>query len=201
MKKSFVFKVFKTFIFSLSILFICQTDTSARFSFYEMNSAAKLTAKSYDFLFRQKIEKSAFLTSRNTLNAADMEKAAFALLNRKRKENNLEALEWSDAVAKIARLHSENMAKYKFFSHRGIDNLMVDDRAEALGIKNWRAIGENIAFNQGYENPVEFAVQRWMLSPAHRENLLNNRWRESAVGVAIADDGAIYFTQVFLLRK
>ena len=131
----------------------------------------------------------------------DLERKAFELLNRQRAENNLSPLVWSDDVAKIARIHSENMAKYKFFSHQGLDGTMVNDRADSLGISKWRSIGENIAYNLGYQNPVEFAVERWMSSPSHRGNILNNRWQESAVGVAISKDGAYYFTQVFLLRK
>ena len=131
----------------------------------------------------------------------ELEKQAFDLLNKKRIETGLPLLEWCDEVAKIARAHSENMAKYKFFSHTGLDGMMVDDRADAFGINKWRAIGENIAYNRGYEKPVEFAVERWMQSTSHRQNILNNRWRESAVGVAVSSDGAYYFTQVFLLRK
>lgn len=131
----------------------------------------------------------------------DLERKAFDLLNQLRLENNLPPLAWSDDVAKIARLHSENMAKYKFFSHEGLDGTMVNERADSLGISKWRSIGENIAYNLGYANPVEFAVDRWMNSPPHRGNILSPRWQESAVGVAISKDGAYYFTQVFLLRK
>lgn len=78
---------------------------------------------------------------------------------------------------------------------------MVNNRADLLGIRNWRSIGENIAYNRGYDNPAEFTVGCWMKSDSHRENLLDNRWKESAIGVAVANDGSFYFTQVFLLRR
>lgn len=132
---------------------------------------------------------------------SSLERQAFDLINQKRAMLSLPALEWSDDVAKIARLHSQNMANYKFFSHTGMDGLLVNDRADDLGIRRWQAIGENIAYNRGYENPVEFAVELWMKSPGHRENLLNSRWKESAVGVAVTEDGTYYFTEVFLTRK
>jgi uncharacterized protein YkwD len=131
----------------------------------------------------------------------DFEKTAFALINQKRAEVGLQPLEWSDQVAKVARLHSENMAKFKFFSHQGIDGKMVNNRADSFGLTNWTALGENIAFNRGYKEPIECAVEKWMESPGHRENLLNGRWKESAIGIAVADDGTYYFTQVFLVRK
>ncbi len=131
----------------------------------------------------------------------DFEKQIFGLINQKRAEIGLELLVWSDEVAKIARLHSENMAKYKFFSHKGIDGKMVDDRADLLGVTKWRAMGENIAYNRGYQKPLECAVEKWMESEGHRENLLNRRWKESAIGIAVTDDGTYYFTQVFLVKK
>jgi uncharacterized protein YkwD len=128
----------------------------------------------------------------------DLEKLAFGLINQKRAEIGLEPLAWSDEVAKIARLHSENMVKFNFFSHRGVDGKMVDGRADSLGISKWAAMGENIAFNRGFKNPIETAVEKWMLSEGHRENLLSGRWKESAIGIAVTDDGTFYFTQVFL---
>jgi len=130
-----------------------------------------------------------------------LERQVFELLNSVRRKNGLSELTWSDDVAAVARLHSENMAKDHFFSHRGTDGSMVDDRADRVGLGAWRTIGENIAYMHGFENPAEVAVQKWMESTAHRQNLLGPNWKESAVGVAMTDDGTYYMTQVFLLRK
>ena len=130
-----------------------------------------------------------------------LERKVFDLINQQRVKLGLAALEWNADIAEVAREHSENMANFRFFSHRDLDGLMVNDRADALGIKKWRAIGENIAYNRGYENPAASAVERWMQSPSHRENLLNNRWQESGIGIAVTEDGTYYFTEVFLFRK
>lgn len=131
----------------------------------------------------------------------ELERRAFELLNLRRRAEGASPLEWSEELASVARDHSRSMAEKQFFSHRGADGSMVDDRADRAGIGEWRAIGENIAFNKGYENPIEFAIERWMKSETHRRNLLNESWQVSAVGVAVTDDGAYYFTQIFLLRK
>jgi uncharacterized protein YkwD len=93
------------------------------------------------------------------------------------------------------------MAAGNFFSHRGEDGSLVDDRAERLGVDTWAAIGENIAFIRGYEKPADLAVDKWMQSPSHRNNLLSPRWHEAAIGVAVGDNGTLYFTQVFILRN
>jgi uncharacterized protein YkwD len=129
-----------------------------------------------------------------------IERKAFEILNEQRIAKGLEPLRWNEEMAQVARLHSENMAQYKFFSHTGLDGSLVNDRADALGISDWSSIGENIAFNKGFKKPVESACQQWMNSPSHRENILNKRWKESAIGAAIAPDGTYYFTQVFVLK-
>lgn len=148
---------------------------------------------------RQRIVRTS--SSKSTQNTSDLERRVLALINNIRRTNGLQELAWNDQVAGIARTHSADMSAQTFFSHTGKDGLMVDDRADAAGLGRWRAIGENIAFNRGYAKPSDFAVECWMKSSSHRENLLNPRWKETGIGIAMADDGAYYFTQVFLQRK
>ncbi len=131
---------------------------------------------------------------------ASAERLAFDIVNQKRAENGLAPLTWSDDIATIARLHSQNMAEFNFFGHRGLDNKMVSDRADDNGVKKWRSIGENIAYNRGYQDPVTKAVELWLASPSHNHNMMDLNWKESAIGVAIAEDGSYYFTQVFLKK-
>lgn len=130
-----------------------------------------------------------------------IERDTFQLINVERGLAGLPALKWNEKIAKVARLHSQNMADYNFFSHKGADGLMVDGRADQLNMGEWRAIGENIAFMQGYPNPAEVAVEKWLLSASHRNNLMSPEWIDSGIGVATTADGKIYFTQVFLIRK
>lgn len=137
---------------------------------------------------------------RNGREALDLERRVFALLNQKRAENGLSPLAWSEDMAKIARAHSIEMAEYNYFSHKGLNGSMVNDRADELGISDWRSIGENIAFNQGYENPGEFAIECWLKSASHYQNLMSRKWKQSGLGVAITKDGRYYFTQVFVLN-
>lgn len=130
----------------------------------------------------------------------DVERQVFELINLKRSENGLPPLVWNEKTAGVARLHSANMAQFKFFSHRGLDGKTVDKRADSLGLKRWRMIGENIAALRGYREPLSQVVECWMRSPGHRANLLRENWRESGIGVAVAPDGTYYFTQVFLRK-
>ncbi|MEP7149239.1 MAG: CAP domain-containing protein [Acidobacteriota bacterium] len=156
-------------------------------------------ASTLDGAARSRLIKSSSLSK--VFSAGSVEQRVFALINVERNKNGLPELEWSERLADVARLHSEDMANSKFFSHRGSDGSMVDDRADRLGLGSWRAIGENIAYTRGFDDPAAFAVAKWLESTAHRKNLLGPNWKESAVGVVISEDGSYYFTEVFLLRK
>jgi uncharacterized protein YkwD len=134
------------------------------------------------------------------VNTSGVERAAFDVINQKRVDSGLSPLVWSDDLAQIARLHSHNMAEQNFFDHRDQANKLVNDRAVDAGLKDWRAIGENIAFNRGFKDPIEKAVELWLDSSGHRQNLMNPMWNETAVGVAVGPDGSYYFTQVFWFR-
>ena len=145
--------------------------------------------------------KAAAVKSAVVVNVSSVERVAFEMLNQKRRENGLHSLAWNADLCNVARVHSQNMAEFDFFAHRGLDGKMVSDRADTVGLGKWSSIGENIAFNRGYQDPVGKAVELWLNSATHRSNLMSENWKESAVGVAIRADGSYYFTQVFLARK
>ena len=130
--------------------------------------------------------------------ATDTEARAWELMNSQRLVTGAQPLQWDEQLVALARMHSASMASGHYFSHKDQNGGFVDDRASRLGILNWMAIGENIAFMKGYPDPASMAVEKWMLSPSHKKNILNTSWRQSAIGVAVAEDGAIYFTQVFI---
>lgn len=189
----------------LAIFAALATISPAQTNNFQNQTALNVTAgdnSTADFSRPRRVEgKVAEFKASVVVNIASVENIAFDMINQQRAENGLRPLTWSDALAKVARQHSQNMAEFKFFSHRGVDNKMVSDRADNAGLVKWRAIGENIAFNRGYQDPVGKAVELWLDSPSHRHNLMDENWKESAVGVAVAPDGSYYFTQVFLLRK
>ncbi len=179
--------------------YIVRSISDSRPKAYQVKSGSTNPEPTRPRVYRNEQTSSSVISK--ATNAFDLEHYAFQLINDRREKSGLLPLKWSDDVAQIARLHSQNMANYNFFSHAGLDGSLVNDRADFLGINKWQAIGENIAYNQGFENPVEFAVERWMQSPKHRDNLLSSRWKESGIGVAVTKNGTYYFTEVFLIRK
>lgn len=128
------------------------------------------------------------------------ERRAFELVNEERRARGQQPLVWDGELTRLARQHSENMARQNFFSHTDRNGLDTADRAAVGGVCGWRAIAENIAYNQGFDDPVGFAVERWMQSPKHRENILRTGFTHAGIGVSRAADGRVYFTQVFVAR-
>lgn len=132
--------------------------------------------------------------------ATDDERRTFELINAERRRRGLGPLVFDSSLTRVARYHSQNMAREGFFNHVDRDGLDISGRAQVLGVRGWRALGENIAYNQGYEDPSAFAVERWMISSKHRENILNGEFTHAGLGIARGSDGRVFFTQVFMRR-
>jgi uncharacterized protein YkwD len=89
------------------------------------------------------------------------------------------------------------MAEENFFSHSDPDGLTVRERVDGADIK-WQMVGENLAYSNGYVNPVAASLHGWMDSPGHRRNILDPGFSLTAIGVWIKEDGTVYFTEIFL---
>jgi uncharacterized protein YkwD len=134
------------------------------------------------------------------LEANAVELRAFEQTNIARAENGLPLLVWDAELCRMARVHSEQMALRGYFSHETPDGLPLKERARESGILHFRVIGENIAYNKGYDDPGGFAVERWLTSSGHRANMLYAGFQASAIGSYFAADGSTYLTQVFIAR-
>jgi uncharacterized protein YkwD len=143
---------------------------------------------------------SAFAQDPGSMKPNDIEKRAFEQTNLERMKNGLPPFVWDADICRMARTHSENMAQHRYFSHVTPDGLRLRDRARVAGILRYSVLGENIAYNQGYADPGALAVERWMLSPKHRANILSPEFRAMAIGSFVAADGSVYLTQTFITR-
>jgi uncharacterized protein YkwD len=90
--------------------------------------------------------------------------------------------------------HARDMARRKYFEHRGRDGSQPKDRVLRAGYKS-RLTGENIAL--GPESAEE-VVAGWLDSPGHCANIMDTRFRDIGVGVATGRGrGQIYWVQNF----
>lgn len=118
-------------------------------------------------------------------------------VNQYRKSRNLPPLTLDNRITQQARLHSQRMAsKSVSFSHDGFEQ-RVNAIARQIPLSS---AAENLAYNQGYSDPVTVAVQGWIKSPGHHKNMIGN-FNLTGIGVAKNAQGEYYFTQIFVLKR
>lgn len=118
-------------------------------------------------------------------------------VNQYRQSLGLAPLKLNPLISEQAKAHSSNMADQEVaFSHQGFEQ-----RINALkGQIAYRRAAENVAYNQGYQDPVTNAVQGWIDSESHRRNMKGN-YNLTGIGVAVNQAGEYYFTQIFVLEN
>ncbi len=132
----------------------------------------------------------------NTEPLKKMERRTFDLVNQHRRSIGEEDLVWNKHIVRIARKHSERMADgdtsfgHDGFSHR-VEKIQVH-------IPTLRSAGENVAYTTYHPGTARSAVEGWLNSQGHRENIEGN-YKVSAMGIAKIGR-YYYFTQIFVNR-
>jgi uncharacterized protein YkwD len=126
-----------------------------------------------------------------------LENKIYQQVNQYRQSRGLSPLLLNRVISQQARLHSQRMAAGLVpFSHQGFD-----ERAQNIGLTvPYQSVGENVAVNQGYDDPVMIAVDGWIKSKGHRENMEGD-FDSTGIGVTTDNQGKLYFTQIFLKRQ
>ena len=130
---------------------------------------------------------------------AALEDKCLAEVNRLRQAYGLSRLAFDEELLEVARAYSRRMAEEKFFSHEDPEGRTVRQRVNQAGIE-WRMVGENLAYSNGYTNPVAASLHGWMESEPHKRNLLDTGYTQTAIGAWISSNGTVYFTEIFLKR-
>lgn len=127
---------------------------------------------------------------------AEIEAQIRQRINEIRQEQGLSELQVNEKLAEVARRYSQQMAEQNFFSHTSPTGSTLEQRVQSAGIV-YMLVGENLFKSTNIPQPVNAAVEGWMDSPGHRENILRSQYRETGVGVW--QDGETYYvTQLFL---
>ncbi|MBF2046744.1 MAG: CAP domain-containing protein [Elainella sp. C42_A2020_010] len=127
---------------------------------------------------------------------AEMETQVREQINAIRQAESLAPLRHNDKLAQVARDYSRRMAEESFFSHTSPDGDSAADRVRSAGVF-YLMVGENLFTSTNIAQPVPAAVEGWMNSPGHRENILRSEYRETGIGVWRQGD-TYYFTQLFM---
>lgn len=126
-----------------------------------------------------------------------LEQEIYQQINQYRASRKLPPLKLDPRISQYARIHSERMASETvLFSHAGFD-----ERIQAIGDAiPYHEAAENIAVNKGNADPVQVAVQGWLKSSGHRQNI-EGQFDLTGIGIAKNAMGEYYFTQIFLKER
>ena len=134
--------------------------------------------------------------------------AVFCLVNRERALHGEAPLRPNVRLRRAAQEHTQSMVAGGYFEHVGPGGATPLSRMRAAGYisRSTRGyeIGENIGWGTLWLATPRAIVKAWMASPGHRANILDRRFRDTAIGVSASlpgqfahgQPGAIY-TQDF----
>lgn len=134
----------------------------------------------------------------------EVEQLIFHFTNEERRQHGLRALERDDGLREIARMHTDDMLRRRYFSHVSPGGASAKERLAPIYTGSASRAGENIWGAQGLDfsdsrRLARLAVDGWMASPGHRANILNPDFTHLGVGVGVLER-EIRATQNFVKR-
>jgi uncharacterized protein YkwD len=117
----------------------------------------------------------------------ELETTVICLINEERATAGVRPVRTNGSLRQAAAGHSNSMVQDGFFEHTSPSGRTFIDRISntgyTRGARRW-LVGENLVWGSGSQSTPQSMVEAWMGSPAHRANLLRERFRE--IGVAAA---------------
>ncbi len=103
------------------------------------------------------------------------------LTNEKRQQAGLSTLSTSSTLSQAAQAKGADMLNKDYWAHVSPDGTQPWKFFTDFGYK-YRYAGENLA--RDFQDPAS-AVEAWMASPSHKENLLSSKYKE--IGIAVVE--------------
>lgn len=118
-------------------------------------------------------------TSNTTTTSTDNVQLVLNLINNARKTEGLTPLKLGSTLPKVAQLKADDMVKNNYFSHTSPTYGSPFDMMKKYNV-SYLSAGENIAGNPSITN----AVNSWLKSSTHKQNLLSPKFNYIGIGVA-----------------
>lgn len=133
------------------------------------------------------------ITNTETFNTSIEEQKILKLINAYRQDNGLKPLKFHGQLQGLARLKADDLAINDYFSHTSPS---LGTPFEMLKNSNvmYKIAGENLAGNISEEK----AVEAWINSPLHKDNILENKFQYTGISVINSDIYGKIFVQLFI---
>ncbi len=155
----------KIFVFFIFVIFILIETISF---------ASYMEARSGEEEIKNKIE--IMINEEASLKEEEVE--TLNLINEYRKQNGLDELKPISRLQDMAKLKAEDIVSNEYFSHTSESLGTPFEMLKNNGVK-YKVAGENLA---GSTSP-EKAVDAWIESPAHKENILDEEFQYTGIYV------------------
>jgi uncharacterized protein YkwD len=99
----------------------------------------------------------------------------------------------------VALGHADDMARHNYFEHEDLTGRSPADRVRAVGYQE-KLVGENIAYGP---KSADEAVQGWLDSPGHCENIMDPRFAEMGIAYAAGQSSrrGLFWVQLLAAPK
>jgi uncharacterized protein YkwD len=128
---------------------------------------------------------------------ASLEATFHEQVNAVRSSRNLLPLRRLPEIDRIARAHSEDMARRAYLSHVSPEGRNPVHRLHGGGVSGFTLAAENAGMTTRADPNAEI-LTGWLHSEEHRRNLFAPPFNTTGIGVARAADGTFYYTQLYL---
>lgn len=119
------------------------------------------------------------------------------LLNGSRVERGLSALRLEPRLIALAKQRSDDLVTRDYFSHTTPEGTTVFDDMDRQHI-TYLLAGENLGrCNYPLPESAQIVHQAFLKSPDHAENELDPSFNRVGIGMAVAPNGFIYYTELF----
>ena len=133
-------------------------------------------------------------TSSNLSNIVTAEEQELLdLINKQREAYGLSALKFDTELQRVAKLKAQDLVKNNYFSHTSPTYGSPFEMMKTYGV-TYKAAGENIAGNA----TLKGAVNAWMNSQGHRDNILSNAYNYTGIGVVESPVYGKVMVQMFI---
>lgn len=129
----------------------------------------------------------------STSSLTEDEKELLRLINKQRTDNGLNELQIDDELQNVARIKAQDMIDNNYFAHESPTYGSPFEMMKSNQI-TYRTAGENIAGN----SEISKAVEAWMASESHKNNILNNSYNYTGVAVVNSSKYGKIFVQMFI---
>jgi uncharacterized protein YkwD len=122
-------------------------------------------------------------------------------VNAYRQSARLRPLAANAQLMQVAQAHANNMARQDKYGDTDNNGHILDGHDVVWRVAQvryrWSTLGENVAYDYGYDDPAGQLMIQWWNSPEHRANMLGTEYSAVGIGVATGVSGRTYGVMVF----